>query len=200
MTAPPATGTDTHVFTAPLYVAWEITHRCSARCLHCYSASGPDADCSGDLTTDEALAAIDQLADAGVVVLAFSGGEPMMRRDWPVLVRKAVGRGLSVNVGTNGSTVTERRADQLHDLGVHNVTVSLDSHRPAVHDHFRQFRGLYDRTLTAIRRLVARDIRVVVGFTPTRLNWRDGPEVVALAAALGARAVNLSEYVPGGDR
>jgi MoaA/NifB/PqqE/SkfB family radical SAM enzyme len=78
----------------PLYVAWEITHRCNARCLHCYSASGPDADCSGDLTTDEALAVIEQLADAGVVVLAFSGGEPMMRRDWPVLVRKAVGRGL----------------------------------------------------------------------------------------------------------
>jgi hypothetical protein len=64
------------------------------------------------LTTDQALAVIDQLADAGVMVLAFSGGEPMLRRDWAVLVRRAVGRGLSVNVGTNGSAVTERRADQ----------------------------------------------------------------------------------------
>jgi MoaA/NifB/PqqE/SkfB family radical SAM enzyme len=35
MTAPSATGGDTHAFTAPLYVAWETTHRCSARCLHC---------------------------------------------------------------------------------------------------------------------------------------------------------------------
>lgn len=191
-------GIDRHVFTAPLYVAWEITHRCNARCLHCYSDSGREADCTSDLTTDEALAVIDQLADAGVMVLAFSGGEPMMRRDWAVLVRKAVTRGLSVNVGTNGSTVTERRADQLRSLGVRSVTVSLDSHRPEMHDHFRQFRGLYDRTLTAIRRLVARDVRVVVGFTPTRLNWRDGPEVVALAARLGAHAVNLSEYVPAG--
>src|SRR6266536_1459388 len=198
MTAPSTASIDAHAFTAPLYVAWEITHRCNARCLHCYSASGPDPDCTGALTTDEALVVIDQLADAGVMVLAFSGGEPMMRRDWAVLVRKAVGRGLSVNVGTNGSTVTERRADQLRDLGVHSVTVSLDSHRPDVHDHFRQFHGLYDRTLNAIRRLVARDVRVVVGFTPTRLNWRDGPEVVALAARLGARAANLSEYVPAG--
>jgi AdoMet-dependent heme synthase len=41
-------------------------------------------------------------------------------------------------------------------------------------------------------------VRVVVGFTPTRLNWRDGPEVVALAGRLGARAANLSEYVPAG--
>ena len=86
-----------------------------------------------DLTTDEALEVIDQLAEAGVVVLAFSGGEPMMRRDWPVLVQHAVSRGWSVNVGTNGSTVTERRADQLRDLGVNSVTVKLDSHRPEVH-------------------------------------------------------------------
>jgi len=191
-------GGGVHVFTAPLYVAWEITHRCNARCLHCYSASGPDADCTGEMTTEEGLAVIDQLAEAGVVVLAFSGGEPMMRRDWTVLVRRAVARGLSVNVGTNGSTVTERRADQLRDLGVHSVTVSLDSHRPEVHDYFRQFRGLHGRTLTAIQRLAARDVRVVVGFTPTRLNWRDGPEVVAIAERLGARAANLSEYVPAG--
>jgi AdoMet-dependent heme synthase len=129
MAAPSTAAADVHAFTAPLYVAWEITHRCNARCLHCYSASGPDANCARDLTTDEALGVIDQLADAGVMVLAFSGGEPMMRRDWTVLVRRAVGRRLSVNVGTNGSTVTERRADQLSELGVHSVTVSLDSHR-----------------------------------------------------------------------
>lgn len=194
----PAAGTDSHVFTAPLYVAWEITHRCNVRCLHCYSASGPDADRTGELPTDEALGVIDQLAEAGVVVLAFSGGEPLLRKDWDVLVRRAVARGLSVNLGTNGSTVTERRADQLRDLGVHSVTVSLDSHRPEVHDHFRQASGLHYRTLMAISRLVARGIRVVVGFTPTRLNWRDGPEVVALAASLGAAAANLSEYVPAG--
>lgn len=191
-------GMGPHAFSAPLYVAWEISHRCNARCLHCYSASGPDADCSLDLTTEEGLGVIDQLADAGVLVLALSGGEPMLRSDWHQLAARAVTRGLSVNIGTNGTTVTERRADQLRDLGVQSVTVSLDSHRPDVHNHFRQLRGLYDRTLTAIERLVNRGIRVVVGFTPTRLNWADGPEVIALAERLGASAVNLSEYVPAG--
>jgi AdoMet-dependent heme synthase len=61
-------------FTAPLYVAWELTHRCNARCLHCYSASGPDAD-SDELSLAGGLNLIDQLAEAGVLVLAFSGGE-----------------------------------------------------------------------------------------------------------------------------
>jgi radical SAM protein with 4Fe4S-binding SPASM domain len=132
------------------------------------------------------------------MVLAFSGGEPMLRRDWRVLVGHAVARGLTVNVGSNGSTMTDRVADDLARLGVHSVTVSLDSHVSATHDHFRQMPGLFDEAVKAIDRLVARDVRVVVGFTPTRLNWRDGPAVVELACRLGAAAVNLSEYVPAG--
>lgn len=144
------------------------------------------------------MTVIDQLADAGVLVLAFSGGEPMMRKDWTALVAHAVSRGLRVNVGTNGSTVTEQRANQLKDLGVHSITVSLDSSIPGVHDYFRQYPGLFTMAKRAIERLVRRDLRVVVGYTPTRINWKDGLGVVALAHEMGATAVNLSEYVPAG--
>lgn len=185
-------------FTAPLYVAWEITHHCNARCLHCYSASGPDCDAGGELPLSSALDVIDQLADAGVLVLAFSGGEPLMHRHWHELVERAVKRGMSVNVGSNGSCINEANARFLRDLGVKSVTISLDSHNGATHDRFRQLEGLHDRALTAITRLVDIGVRVVVGFTPTRVNWRDGRQVIDLAHRLGADAVNLSEYVPAG--
>ena len=184
-------------FTAPLYVAWEITHHCNARCLHCYSASGPDAT-SAHLPLPQALALIDQLADAGVLVLAFSGGEPLMHPHWEELVGHAVRRGLNVNVGSNGSCINERNADRLKALGVKSVTISLDSHDAATHDYFRQLPGCFDKAVAAIERLVARGVRVVVGFTPTRINWEHGREVIELAHRLGADAVNLSEYVPAG--
>jgi MoaA/NifB/PqqE/SkfB family radical SAM enzyme len=100
-------------FVAPLYVAWEITHHCNARCLHCYSNSGPEADPKKILPLDAALSLIDQLADAGVLVLAFSGGEPLMHPYWKKLVGHAVRRGLNVNVGSNGSCITARNADNL---------------------------------------------------------------------------------------
>lgn len=184
-------------FAAPLYVAWEITHHCNARCFHCYSASGPDVH-SPELDLPSALNLIDQLADAGVLVLAFSGGEPLMHRHWPDLVDHAVHRGLSVNVGSNGSCINDRNAERLKALGVKSVTISLDSHRPETHDYFRQLPGCYERAVAAIERLVAQGVRVVVGFTPTTINWRDGRSVIELAASLGADAVNLSEYVPAG--
>lgn len=195
MTAQPTSFAE---FSAPLYVAWEITHKCNAKCLHCYSNSGPDLPSNEVLPLDRALALIDDLADAGVLVLAFSGGEPLMHRHWRELVGHAAERGLNVNVGTNGSCITARNADKLKSLGVKSVTVSIDSHQPSVHDHFRQFSGLHRKALSAVRLLKDRGMRVVIGFTPTRLNWRDGRAVIELAYDLGADAVNLSEYVPAG--
>lgn len=185
-------------FVAPLYVAWEITHRCNARCLHCYSNSGPDADPKKVLPLDAALSLIDQLADAGVLVLAFSGGEPLMHPHWKKLVGHAVRRGLNVNVGSNGSCITPGNADTLRAMGVKSVTISIDSHLPEVHDKFRRLKGLHAQAIRAVRLLTARGIRVVVGYTPTKLNWKHGGSVISLAHELGANAVNLSEYVPAG--
>lgn len=65
-------------FNAPLYIAWEVTLQCNARCLHCYSESGPGIHNPDELNTEQALKIIDDLADSGLLILAFSGGEPLM--------------------------------------------------------------------------------------------------------------------------
>lgn len=185
-------------FVAPLYIAWEVTWQCNANCLHCYSSSGPGVRHPNELSTSDGLRVIDQLAEAGLLVLAFSGGEPLIRRDIYTLIRHAADRELVVNVATNGAVVNERTASRLSENGVRSVTVSLDGADAATHDHFRAFPGLFVRTVAAIRVLVQHGLRVVVSFTPTRLNWQQGRDVVKLAHDLGASAVNMSEYVPAG--
>jgi radical SAM protein with 4Fe4S-binding SPASM domain len=185
-------------FIAPLYVAWEVTLRCNARCLHCYSESGPGIHHPGELSTDEALGVIDQLAEAGLLILAFSGGEPLLRRDIFQLIERAVERSLIVNVATNGAIMGDRLAKRLRTAGIRSITVSLDGATAETHDYFRQFPGLFVRTLRAIETLAANGHRVVVSFTPTRLNYREGPDAVRLAHELGASAVNMSEFVPAG--
>lgn len=185
-------------FDAPLYIAWEVTLLCNARCVHCYSGSGPGVRHSGQLSTDEGLRMIDDLADAGLLVLAFSGGEPLLRRDIFQLIGRAAERGLVVNVATNGAIVRSRVARRIKEAGVRSVTVSLDGAKAETHDRIRQFPGLFERTVRAVDTLVEHGLRVVVSFTPTQLNYREGPAVVALAHRLGAQAVNMSEYVPAG--
>lgn len=185
-------------FDAPLYVAWEVTRVCNARCVHCYSDSGPEHHVRGDLSTRDALAVIDQLADAGLLILAFSGGEPLIRRDIFELIAHAAQRGLVVNIASNGALVDARMARRLRGSGVRSVTISLDGADAATHDRIRRFPGLFGKVLHAIESLVAEDIRVVVSFTPMRINHEQGPAVVELAANIGASAVNMSEYVPAG--
>lgn len=183
---------------APYYVSWELTHRCDARCHFCYAAAGPEADAGGELTTGEALSVIDRLAEAGGLLLAFSGGEPLLRDDWRQLIRYAIGHELLVTVITNGWHVGPQEAADLRQLGVESVTVSLDSHRPEVHDELRQLPGLHARALEAIRHLVAESVRVVVNFTPTRRNWKELAGLVELCHELGVDALSLSEFVPVG--
>lgn len=183
-------------FSGPLYVVWEVTLLCNLRCLHCYSgAATPHPD---EFSTEEAEDVIRQLSDIGVIILGFSGGEPLMRKDWRRLVKLAVDSGMLVSIGTNGTTVTQRVARELKDLGVHSVCVSLDGTTPEVHEQVRQKKGLFPRTITAIERLVDAGVRVVVGYTPVRYNVQHARGVVDLAYDLGASAVNLSEFVPTG--
>ena len=185
-------------FDAPLYIAWEVTLLCNARCIHCYSESGPGVRHPGQLSTEEGLRLIDDLADAGLLVLAFSGGEPLIRPDIFTLIDRAVERGLVVNVATNGAIVRDRVARRIKEAGVRSVTVSLDGASAETHDGIRQFPGLFARSVRAVETLAQHGLRVVVSFTPTRLNYQEGPEVVRLAHELGAQAVNMSEYVPAG--
>src|SRR5512137_1277452 len=80
---------------APFLVVWDFTHKCNLNCRHCYSDSG--APRGAELNTKEALAVVDQLAEVGVTALAFSGGEPLTRKDFWEVASYAVRRGLYVS-------------------------------------------------------------------------------------------------------
>lgn len=132
------------------------------------------------------------------MILAFSGGTPLLRQDIFKLIARAVERDLVVYLATNGALVTDALSRRLKEAGVQSVTVSLDGASAETHDSIRRFPGLFERTVAAIEKLSREDLRVVVSFTPMLLNYREGPDVVRLACDSGASAVNMSEYVPAG--
>ncbi|HEX3129043.1 MAG TPA: radical SAM protein [Thermoanaerobaculia bacterium] len=182
----------------PVYAQWEITRRCNTSCLHCCSESGREVDAAGELSTLEALGLLGQLADARLPVLTLTGGEPLLRDDWSQLARKALSLGIGVNLATNGALITEETADEIARLSLGSVTVGLDSHLPGVHDRIRQWPGLFDQAVAGIRRLAARNVRVVIGFTPHRLNMGSARPLLELARELGAAAVSVTEFVVAG--
>jgi radical SAM protein with 4Fe4S-binding SPASM domain len=118
------------------------------RCLHCGTAAGklrPD-----ELTTDEALSLIDELAGLGAREITLSGGEPLMRKDWPLLAKRIRDDGMKHYIITNGWAVTQETVDQFADIGFVNIGVSFDGTKKT-HNYIRQRDESYDRVLNALR-------------------------------------------------
>jgi len=94
---------------APFLIVWNFTKQCNLRCKHCYENAGPKP-APDELTTEEAKRAIDEFANAGVVALSFSGGEPLVRKDFFEVAKYAAEKEFYVSVASNGTLITKEAA------------------------------------------------------------------------------------------
>ncbi len=152
-------------------VVWNVGRRCNLRCVHCYSHSR-DRDYAGELTTEEGMRLVGDLADFGSPVILFSGGEPLMRPDIFALIGRAAERKVRAVVSTNGTLISEDVAARLKDAGLSYVGISLDG-LEETNDRFRNVRGAYRRALTGVRNCLANGVKVGLRFTMTRYNYQD---------------------------
>jgi radical SAM protein with 4Fe4S-binding SPASM domain len=166
----------------PLSVQMDVTYRCNERCVHCYL----DHDDHGEMTTAEIKDVLDQLAEAGVFFLIFSGGEVFMRMDFFELVDYARSLMFSVKVKTNAFMIGEKEADRLAAAHIDSVQVSIYSHRPEVHDAITKLPRSLERSIAGIRRLRDRGVKVILANVLMRPNFQDYAGVKALAKELGA--------------
>jgi len=182
-------------FGSPLYVVWEITRNCNARCIHCYSDASFGYSHNDTWKKNECFDLIDELVDAGVIILGFSGGEIFMRKDWNEIVGYATHKGLRVSLATNGLKIKQETAREIADLNVSNVSVSLDGATARTHEGVRLIPGIFKAACTAIENLRHANVNVTANFTPMRINYKEAEGVVQLAHQLGANKANLTEYV-----
>ena len=162
-------------------VVFSATRRCNLRCVHCYSQSENRA-CPDELTTDEALAMLEDLARFGVPVVLFSGGEPMLRTDLLALLEAAAALGMRTVLSTNGTLITERAAARLRTTNLSYVGVSLDGLRET-NDEFRGVAGAFEAALRGIRNCREAGIKVGLRFTITRRNADQVDSLFDLVAA-----------------
>ncbi len=125
----------------PLSVGWDITFKCNARCEFC-DVWKMGKQNTKELTTKECLKIIRQIGKAKTWAMSFTGGEPLLRPDIGILIKEAKKQGIKVNINTNGALL-KKRAEELINSGVDVITVSLDSHKPELHDSIRRFKGLF---------------------------------------------------------
>ena len=159
-------------------VVWNVGQRCNLKCVHCYSQS-KDIEYPGELNTKEAKAMLDGLAEYGAPVILFSGGEPLMREDLMELITYARNKGLRAVISTNGTLITEEKAEELKKFGLSYVGISLDGLKET-NDKFRGIEGAFDDALQGIRNCLKLGIKVGLRFTINKRNAQDIPGIFEL--------------------
>ena len=159
-------------------VVWNMTRACNLKCVHCY-AKASESSHEKELTTKEAKVMIDDLAEFGVPVLLFSGGEPLVRADLADLAKYAVGRGMRAVISTNGTLITKDKARALKDVGLSYVGVSLDG-MEEVNDQFRGKKGSFQAAMEGIRNCQKVGLKVGLRFTLNRMNVEEVPRIFDL--------------------
>ena len=174
--------------------AFELTLACNARCRHCgSSALHPRKD---ELTTKEAIHVIRQLGDIGCDTLTFSGGEPLMRADWPLLAQEVHACGLSLGLITNGLLVAEQ-ADTITKSEFKSVGVSIDG-PPDIHDALRGVPGGFTLIMAGLNRIQAAGVRVGVVTQINRLNRPHLPQLLSILESIGPSVWQLQLTMPHG--
>lgn len=144
-------------------VVWNVTRRCNLHCLHCY-ADSHDREYPGELTTEDGLRLLHELADFGVPTILFSGGEPLLRRDLFELAATARELGMRSVLSTNGTHIDDVTAARIADAGFSYVGVSLDA-IGALHDKLRGKRGAFEDAVAGIRAAQDAGLRTGIRFT-----------------------------------
>jgi pseudo-rSAM protein/SPASM domain protein len=164
-------------------VVWNTTKQCNLSCAHCYAG----ADCGrapGELSTAAAKAMLDELADYGVPVVLFSGGEPLVREDLAELVAHASDAGLRPVLSTNGTLLTRERVRDLRDAGLAYAGVSVDGRRE-VNDAFRGQEGAFDAAVDGIEACLDAGLKTGLRYTVTEDTVGDMAAVVDLLTDVG---------------
>jgi [mycofactocin precursor peptide]-tyrosine decarboxylase / 3-amino-5-[(4-hydroxyphenyl)methyl]-4,4-dimethylpyrrolidin-2-one synthase len=180
---------------SPICLTWELTYACNLQCIHCLSASGRRDP--NELDTAECLDLIDEIAAMGVFYVNIGGGEPLLRRDFFVLVDHAVANGVGVKFSTNGYLLEAEEAARIATTDYLDVQISVDGLTEEVNDATRG-RGSFRRARTAMEHLVDAGVEgFKISVTATRHNIPQLPGFLSMASELGAQ-LRVTRLRPSG--
>jgi len=181
----------------PRLIAWEVTRRCMLACRHCRADARAESH-EGELTTDEGRRLLEAIAAMAKPTIILTGGEPLERKDVFDLARHARGLGLGVALASCGLPINDETAQRMAEAGIEAISISLDGATAASHDAFRGAAGAFEAARRGIEAIKRAGIPFQINTTVARHNAAELPDILKMAARLGAVTFNPFLLVPTG--
>ncbi|HIH69848.1 radical SAM/SPASM domain-containing protein [Methermicoccus shengliensis] len=171
----------------PSTLSIEITRRCRCRCEHCEMSEG-----EGEMGTEDIIDVLEQALAMGTCIITLTEGDPLLREDVLDIIA-AVDERAVVNMFTPGTEMTEKRAHELREAGLHTLLVSLYSTHPAAHDAVRHLDGAFDAALRAIRHGLNAGLLVALCTHVSHASMHELVPLYELARRLGVHEFSVWE-------
>ncbi|WP_310965331.1 radical SAM/SPASM domain-containing protein [Clostridium sporogenes] len=175
----------------------DITNKCNVNCAHCFTNSKSNSTIQ-EMTTDEIIVLIDELAKMNVKRLALGGGEPLVRADIYKIIEYATNKGIRVHISSNGLLLNDQNVARLKSIGLDSIQISIDSSISDKHDEFRGYPGLFDKCMEAIKTVQKYQIPLIIATTINKKNIDDIPNIINMVKNLGIKIHRLIRFVPVG--
>ncbi len=174
----------------PYALTAELTHRCPLMCPYC-SNPAELARRDSEMTTEEWQRVLEEAGRLGVVQIHMTGGEPLLRDDLELLVRKAREQEMFVNLITSGLGLTESRIQRLAEAGLDSVQLSIQAADPELSD------AIAGRKAFSLKQRAARLIRTYgyplhMNVVLHRQNLFQVERIIELCVSWGAERLELA--------
>jgi len=177
----------------PLRCQWELTCRCNLHCIMCYTDPfNVSEQIRQELSTDEIVAIMDELEEAGCLELCLTGGEPLARPDFLEIYTAAKERGFLVTIFTNGTLITTATADHLAAYPPKMVEISFHGLTQPSFDRITAVPGSFERCGRGIELLMERHIPLTLKSLGMTVNRDEVLAIKAWVESLGQAQYKVS--------
>lgn len=171
----------------PLSGSLDLTGRCNLRCVHCYAGDRSAYSAFAEMDTVKICSLLDELCDAGCLYLLMTGGEPLLREDFPEIYRYAKEKGLLITVFTNATLVSDTIMDLFEELPPRLVEISLYGATPRTYENITGVKGSFEKCLSGISGLLGRGINVRLKTILMTLNTHEFSDIERMAEEFGVK-------------
>ncbi|MEW6605969.1 MAG: radical SAM protein [bacterium] len=171
-----------------------LTNRCNLMCRHCINSSSPNELKGDELSTETIKDLLNQFDNGGLLVLKFSGGEPLCREDINEILLSAAQYRFTLELFSNGLLIREEDIELFSEITKikqkgFSINVSIDGATPNSHDWLRGKEGAFFKTLETLKLLAKNKIKTSVEAIIHQKNKEELEEIINICLDNGVSGV-----------